>query len=248
MRRFAVAAEHVDGERVTFATDESRHLARVLRLRAGDTVIACDGTGRELTVRLDTVGERCAGTVIAVARGRAEPPLAITLLQGVPKGDKMDTIVRAATELGVARVWPVVAERTIVRLDAGRWQERARRWQRIAREAAKQSRRPVLPVVEPARPLSEWLDALGPDVPSTLRLCLWEGDAPALATVLEPGDAPSEVSLLVGPEGGLARAEVDAARSHGFRVASLGARVLRTETAGPAAIAILGWELGDLGS
>ncbi|MBI2216658.1 MAG: 16S rRNA (uracil(1498)-N(3))-methyltransferase [Candidatus Rokubacteria bacterium] len=248
MRRFGVAVEDVEGERVTFAADESCHLARVLRLRAGDTVIACDGTGRELTVRLETVGERCTGTVIAVARGSAESPLAITLLQGVPKGDKMEGIVRAVTELGVARVWPVVAERTIVRLDAGRWKERARRWQRVAREATKQSRRAVVPVVEPPRPLSEWLDALGPDQPSALRICLWEGDAPVLASVLEPGGTPAEVYVLVGPEGGLAREEVDTARSHGFRVASLGGRVLRTETAGPAAISILQWELGDLGS
>jgi 16S rRNA (uracil1498-N3)-methyltransferase len=249
MRRVVIAAERVDGDRVTFDRDESRHLARVLRLRAGDTVVACDGTGRELTVRLETVGDPCAGTVVGVGTGASESPIRITLLQGMPKGDKMDTVVRAATELGVARICPVIAARTVVQLDSSRWNERARRWQRIAREATKLSRRAVIPSVDPPRSLSGWLEELPPAGDrSALRVCLWEGEAPPLASALERPLRPADVCVLVGPEGGLAPEEVEAARRHGFVVVSLGARVLRTETAGSAAIAILQWELGDLGS
>ncbi len=247
MRRFTIAADGVDGDRVTFDAAESRHLARVLRLRAGDTVIASDGTGRELAVRLDSVGDVATGTIVDIRSGHPESPVHVTLLQGIPKGDKMETIVRAATELGVARVCPVIAERTVVRLEPNRWNERARRWQRVAREATKQCRRAVIPTIEPPRPLPDWLELLGPADLSMLRLCLWEGEAPSLASVLDRSVRRTDVCVLIGPEGGLAQAEVDLARDHGFEVASLGKRILRTETAATAAVTVLQWELGDLG-
>ena len=244
MRRFTLPPEPRAGGRVTFDAGESRHLARVLRLRPGDTVIATDGAGRDYTVRLESVGETATGTVIAEAAGVAASPLAITLIQGVPKGDKMEAIVRAATELGVARVRPALCERTIVRLEASRWRERARRWQRVAREATKQCGRAVIPEVETPRPLAEWL-ALGE--PADLALCLWEGGGTPLAAVLAAALAPRSVLLVIGPEGGLAATEVEAARAQGFTVASLGPRILRTETAGPALVAIVQSRFGDLG-
>jgi 16S rRNA (uracil1498-N3)-methyltransferase len=184
--------------------------------------------------------------VVDVSEAAAPALVRITLVQGVPKGDRMETIVRAATELGVARVCPAITERTVVRLDPGRWQERARRWQRVAREAAKQSRRAVVPAVDPPRPFLECLEA--PATARALRLCLWEGDAPPLRAVLPRDGRVSDVHLVIGPEGGLASHEVDAARRRGFLVATLGPGVLRTETAGPATIAIVQWELGGLGS
>lgn len=244
MRRFTITPDRIDGERVAFDRDESRHLARVLRLRPGDTVIATDGAGRDYTVRLESVGELATATILGVAAPAAESPLAITLVQSVPKGDRMESIVRAATELGVARVAPVITARTIVRLDAGRWRERARRWQRVAREAAKQSGRAVIPEVEPPRALAEWLAAAPP---AGLRLCLWEGDAPPLLTILEglPA-APATAAILVGPEGGLARDEVAAARAAGWTPVRIGPRILRTETAGPAIVAVLQSRFGDL--
>jgi len=243
MRRFTLPPERVVDGRVTFDAEESRHLARVLRLRPGDTVIATDGAGRDYTVRLDSVGEPATGTVLAVARGAPESPLAITLVQGVPKGDKMEAIVRAATELGVARVRPALCERTIVRLEPGRWRDRARRWQRVAREAAKQCGRAVIPEVEPPRALGECLAGETVD----LGLCLWEGGGVPLPEALAAATAPRSALIVIGPEGGLAPAEVDAARARGLTIAALGPRILRTETAGPAVIAILQARFGDLG-
>jgi 16S rRNA (uracil1498-N3)-methyltransferase len=244
MRRFTLQPEHLAGGRVTFDADESHHLTRVLRLRVGDTVLASDGRGRDFTVRLESLGEAATGTVLAEAAGVAPSPLAITLIQGVPKGDKMEAIVRAVTELGVARVRPALCARTIVRLEPARWRDRARRWQRVAREAAKQCRRAVIPEVEPPRPLDEWLAA---GEPADLALCLWEGGATPLGRLLPGATAPRTAVVVVGPEGGLAPAEVEAARAHGFTPASLGARILRTETAGPAIAAILQSRFGDLG-
>lgn len=246
MRRFTIAPERIAGDRVTFDRDETRHLARVLRLGPGDVVAASDGAGRELTVRVESVGELASGTVLSVATRASESPMAITLLQGVPKGDKMETIVRACTELGVARIRPVLAQRTIVRLEPARWRERARRWQRVAREAAKQCGRVVVPDVEMPRPLAEWLAT---DDDGGLALCLWEAAETPLAGALDGVAAPpARLRVLVGPEGGLAREEVDAARAHGFTVVGLGPRILRTETAAPAFVAIVQSRLGDLAS
>ena len=235
------------GDSVTFDRAETRHIARVLRLRPGDTIIASDGNGCDYTVRLEALGEIATGTVLGVVSRDDEPTLRITLVQGVPKADKMEAIVRAATELGVSRVWPVVTERTIVRLDPARWRERARRWQRVVKEATKQCGRATIPEVASPLPIVELLDRLGPVAPAgTLRLCLWEGDAPPLRRVLDLRHEVTEVLVLIGPEGGLARGEVEAARDRGWQVASLGSRILRTETAGPAAIAIIQFHLGDL--
>lgn len=244
MRRFTLQPEQLAGGRVTFDAGESRHLTRVLRLRPGDTVVATDGAGRDYTVRIERLGDAAVGTVLAQAAGVAASPLVVTLIQGVPKGDKMEAIVRATTELGVARVLPALCERTIVRLEASRWRERARRWQRVAREAAKQSGRAVIPEVDPPRPLREWLAI---EEPADLALCLWEGGGMPLGGALAAAAGPRSARIVVGPEGGLAREEVDLARAHGLTVVSLGPRILRAETAGPAVVAILQARFGDLG-
>ncbi|HEV8583667.1 MAG TPA: 16S rRNA (uracil(1498)-N(3))-methyltransferase, partial [Methylomirabilota bacterium] len=230
MRRFAIAPERVVDGRVTFDALETRHLARVLRLGPGDTVVASDGAGHDYTVRLEAVRPRATGVVVGVADAAGESPLAVTLVQGLPKGDKLETILRAATELGVARVVPAIAARTVVRLAERQAAARLARWQRVVREAAKQCGRRVVPDVAPARPLAACLEEARD---ADLALCLWEGDAPPLADVLAEVTRPQRLAVLVGPEGGLERAEVDAARARGWRVVGLGARILRTETAGP---------------
>lgn len=244
MRRFTLPPEPLVGALVTFDADESRHLARVLRMRSGDTIVATDGRGRDFTVRLDSVGDRTTGTVLAETAGVPASPLAVTLVQGVPKGDKMESIVRAVTELGVASVRPALCERTVVQLDLSRWRDRARRWQRIAREAAKQCGRAIIPEVEPPSPLAECLAAA---VPADLALCLWEGGGIPIGSVMAGAASPRSAVVVVGPEGGLAETEVERARALGYTVTSLGRRTLRTETAGPAVVAILQSRFGDLG-
>src|SRR5438128_1643192 len=239
--------------------NESHHLTRVLRLRSGDTVLAADGAGREYTVRLERVGERATGTVLAVATRETESPVQITLVQSVPKGDKMESIVRASTELGVAQVVPVLTARTVIALEPGRWRDRARRWQRVAKEAAKPGGRAVVPTVNAPRPLA---DVLARDEPADLRLCLWESAitatgqggeqtrlpgttlAASLPLTLPPA---ARIHLLVGPEGGLSQGEVENAQARGWTIVGVGPRTLRAETAGPAIIAVLQARFGDLG-
>ena len=242
MRRFTIAPERIAGDRVAFDQEETRHMAKVLRLAPGDLVVAGDGHGSDYTVRLETLDARATGTIVGVAASRAESPVAVTLVQGIPKGDKMEQIVRATGELGVARVLPAITERTIVRLEPARWRERARRWQRVAKEAAKQSGRSVVPPVDTPRALADCLDVEGDD----LAVCLWEGAAPPLAHVLQRVRSPRRVRVLIGPEGGLARSEVETAAGRGWSIASAGPRILRTETAGPAIVAVLQFVFGDL--
>ena len=245
-RRFTIPPGHGQDDRVTFDREESHHLGRVLRLKPGDTVVAVDGSGRELTVRLDTLTPLAAGTIVGAVDRRTESPFAITLVQGLPKGDKLETVIRAATELGVTRIAPAVTARTVVRVDPERAGGRRGRWERVAREAAKQCGRTRIPAVEAPRPLADWIaEPAGEDV---LRLCLWEDETTPLASVLgRLAKVPSAAVVLVGPEGGLSQDEVTHARGAGWLIAGFGPRRLRTETAGPAIIATLQARFGDLG-
>ena len=245
MTRFHVRADAVSGERVSFDAAEAHHLARVLRLGPGDMVQAVDGRGLELTVRLTRVGPRGAeGAIVGRVSRPVESPLDLTLAQGIPKGDKLESIIRMATELGVARIVPLVTERTIARAEPSRWSQRLLRCQRVAREAAKQSGRAVVPEVEGPRALTDWL---GEPRPPGLLLCCWEGERTGLAAAL-PAGGLDRATVVVGPEGGLSEGEVTRLRSAGAVVAGLGPRILRTETAGPVALALLQARYGDLGA
>ena len=245
MRRFTISPERRDGAQVRFDREESHHLARVLRLEPGDTVVAVDGSGRDYTVRLDTVSIESTGTIVGETVRDTESPFAITLVQGLPKGDKLEAVIRAATELGVARIAPALTERTVVRLDAARAATRLARWDRVAREATKQCGRSRVPVVDPPRPLASIVSV--PAEAGTLRLCLWEEARMALAETLRAlATAPARASVIVGPEGGLTSDEAAAAARAGWHVVGFGPRVLRTETAGPAIVSALQSRFGDL--
>jgi 16S rRNA (uracil1498-N3)-methyltransferase len=241
--RFLIRPDGISGERVTFDAEETRHLTRVLRLGPGDIVEAFDGLGNVLTVRLERVGSRFAqGALLARAALRSESPLHLTLAQSIPKGDKMEGIIRMATELGAARVVPLVTARTVVRVEPGRPGPRLTRWQRVAREAAKQTGRAVITEVAAPQRLASWIAAREID---GLLVCLWEDAHEPLGPQLPRGSV-SRATVVVGPEGGLERAEADALRAAGAVVGGLGPRIFRTETAGPVGLAILQARYGDL--
>jgi 16S rRNA (uracil1498-N3)-methyltransferase len=245
VHRFTIAPERISGDRVAFDADETRHLVRVLRLQPGDVVTAVDGRGGAWQVRLLATGDTATGAIVGAASLAAESPLSISLVQAVAKGDRMEAIVRATTELGVTRILPALTERTVVRLDPPRWRERARRWQRVAREATKQCGRAVVPTVEMPRPLTEWI---ANEEAADLRLCFWEAEGTPLARVLEACEPrPRSARVIVGPEGGLSADEVASAAAAGYVTVTLGPRILRTETAGPTIVALLQYGLGDLG-
>ena len=243
MTRFLLDPESVRGDQVTFPPEESRHLGRVLRLGPGDVVRALDGAGQELTIRLTEIGPRRAtGVVLGRAPLRTEPALKLTLAQALPKGDRLETVIRMATELGVHRIVPLLTARTVAAPSRAAVPARLARWQRVAREATKQCGRAAVPEVAPPVALASWLAARPA---GGLLVCFWEEKAGEPGDPLPPGPF-DEVTALVGPEGGLEAAEVEAARAAGAVVATMGPRVLRTDTAGVVAVALLQARYGDL--
>jgi len=241
---FHIRPESIQGSRVTFDAEEAHHLAHVLRLRPGAVVNAVDGRGHAIDVRLTQVGGQAAeGDIISDSIPASESPLSLTLAQGIPKGSKLELIIRMATELGAGLVIPLILERSVGRPDQTEPSHRLLRWRRIAKEAAKQTGRAVIPHVRAPITLDQWL---GEPTERGLFLCLWEGEPTPLAAVL-PSVPPARATVLVGPEGGLSGSEVGKLRSAGALVAGLGPRILRTETAGPVALALLQARYGDLG-
>ena len=170
----------------------------------------------------------------------------VSLIQALAKGDKLDLVVQKSTELGVGRIIPVTTERVVQRLDPGELQSLSKRtrWQKIATEAARQSGRIDIPEVEGVTSLQTALTASAKEA---LKLILWEGARQTSLRSVLPAAPPQQIVIAVGPEGGFTTDEVEAARAAGFVAAGLGPRVLRTETAALATLAILGYVLGDLG-
>lgn len=237
MRRIFVAGPQLQRPTVVLEGDLHRHLVKVLRLGAGDEVVVFDGEGTEVDARIVAATSRTVELALGARRQVAPPRVRLTLLQAVPRADRMDLIVQKTTELGITRIVPVVAGRSVVRPPAGR----SERWQTIAREAARQCGRADIPRVEEPAGLPQALSA----VTETTRFVLWEETGqPPLRHALEGNE--TAVCLLVGPEGGFAPEEVAQATAAGFRTAGLGPRILRTETAAIVAVALVQAAVGGL--
>ncbi|TAL87032.1 MAG: 16S rRNA (uracil(1498)-N(3))-methyltransferase [Rhodanobacter sp.] len=220
----------------------AEHVARVLRLVAGDAVILFNGDGFDYPATLVAVGKREV-TVRITARQRLnnESPLKLTLAQAVARGDKMDLIVQKATELGASCIVPLLTERSEVKLDANRAGKRLQHWQAVAASACEQCGRARLPDICAPTALAAWLEILGKH--DTVRLALMPT---ATLTPREVRFGNQAGLLVVGPEGGLGARDIDALEGAGFAGLRLGPRILRTETAGLAALAALQTWHGDL--
>jgi 16S rRNA (uracil1498-N3)-methyltransferase len=226
----------------TLPESAATHVTRVLRLAAGDPITLFDGSGADYDAVLRVTARSGVSAEIGERRDvHCESPLAVTLLQGVSRGARMDTVMQKATELGVRIVQPVLAERSVVRLDADRSQSRLEHWQRIVISACEQCGRSTVPEVRLPKSLADALASLEPD---TVGLTL---DPAGTATLDQLVGHTNRVALAVGPEGGFTVNEIDALTGAGFRGLRLGPRILRTETAPLAALAILQFARGDLG-
>jgi 16S rRNA (uracil1498-N3)-methyltransferase len=247
MPRLFVEPSKLAEEVVVLADEDHRYLTRVLRLDVGSEVTLFDGKSVEATARIMRIGPRALELKIEERRpvaGIDRPH--VTVIQGLAKGDKLDLIVQKATELGAARIIPVTTARAVARLDAGaiRALSRRARWQKIAREASRQSGRLDVPEVEGVAALSTALAASPKDA---LKLMLWEGARQTSLRSQLPAEPPQQIVIAIGPEGGFTVEEVEAARHAGFIAVGLGPRILRTETAALVVLSILGYALGDLG-
>jgi 16S rRNA (uracil1498-N3)-methyltransferase len=218
------------GAQFSLAPEAAQHVAKALRLKAGDDLVVFDGRGGEYTASIQRIDrDRVDVKAGAWQDLEREATLAIGLVQGLPEADKMDWIIQKATELGVAWIQPVTCERSVVRLSGERAARREAHWRRVAVAACEQSGRTRVPEVRPTLGFMSWIAVAGGE-----RRWLLDPGGPALAAMAAP-DGPLE--LLVGPEGGLAERERDLALSRGYIPVGLGPRVLRTETAAAAALA-----------
>ena len=237
---------HIDlelrvGDEIDLPEDVAAHLLRVLRLQANDPCVLFNGDGHDYDARIVAIGKRDArAQIVATRRIDNESPLRITLLQGIARGEKMDWILQKATELGVARIVPANSERSEVKLDAQRAEKRLAHWRGIVVSACEQSGRATLPVIDPPQALAQACAAR-------------EGrgfilDPFAEASLSSLRDATlRECTLAIGPEGGWSPRDREQLVAAGYEGLRLGPRVLRTETAGIAAISALQALCGDLG-
>jgi 16S rRNA (uracil1498-N3)-methyltransferase len=238
--RVFVEQKLVAGKGVGLPEQAGLHLTRVLRLDSGAVLTLFDGSGGEYQGTLERDGKSWWAKVGAHDPVERESPLDITLLQGVARGERMDLIVQKATELGVTRILPVLAERSVVKVDARQSARKLEHWRAIAISACEQCGRNRVPDVSEPAALSAAMAAL-PE--GTLKCLLAADGARPLAAGARGGQRA--VALLIGPEGGLADNERRFARANGFESFSIGPRILRTETAGLAALAVLQAVAGD---
>jgi 16S rRNA (uracil1498-N3)-methyltransferase len=229
------------GVTIQLSESAAAHATRALRLNVGDSAIVFNGDGFDYDCELTAINKNSVFAIVTAANPvKNESPLAITLLQAISSGDRMDFTIQKAVELGVTKIQPISSQRSVVKLSAERAEKRTEHWQNIAISACEQSGRAVVPTVNAPVSLQQWL-AANPQVNCT-RLLLNPVGALRLAELAKPSD---ETQLLIGAEGGLAQFEIDLAGSHGFQSIVLGPRILRTETAALTTIAAMQTLWGD---
>lgn len=241
MRRFYASPDRFQDDLVLLDSEETRHLARVLRLGVGAQVELCDGRGRDFEAVVVSLDSR--GAMLQVVRERAlrnESLLTLVLGIGLAKGDALDGVIRQAAEMGVKKIIPFVSARSEP-ITPDRMMRRQWRWQRLAQESIKSCRRSWLPQIESPQEFTTVLTG-----PEEARLLFWEEERGVGLQHCLRRPRPESVRVLIGPEGGFAPEEVTLARDAGFVVLSLGPRRLKVETAAVAALALIQYAWGDL--
>lgn len=245
MRYFFIRPEDLAAEVVTIEGKEARHMGKVLRLKPGMVVGLADGGGMQGEGRIRTIARnQVVLEVLNRFPSPREPEGELVVAQALLKDQKMDLLLRQLTEMGLSRWWPFLSARSVPQPDAKRQSARAARWERIAREAVKQCRRGRVPDILAVGRLDDVVREAG-----RYDICImfWEGAREPLPAVAGgDADSPRRVLVVVGPEGGFAEEEAEAAAQAGFRLASLGPRILRAETATLAACTLVQHLYGDL--
>ena len=239
LTRVFIASDLQSGQRLTLDGSAGNHIARVLRARVGDQLTVFNGRGGEHGAAIDEIRrDTVLLNVLEHRNVERESPFDLTLAQGISRGERMDWVVQKATELGVTRILPVFTERSMVKLDASQAAKKAQHWRGIAIAACEQCGRNVVPDINSPVTVYELLEkgATG------AALLLSPGAPLRIADVRADGGA----TVLIGPEGGLAQVEQDAAVRAGFTAVRMGPRVLRTETAAVCALTLLQQKFGDL--
>jgi 16S rRNA (uracil1498-N3)-methyltransferase len=235
MRRFFIPQEQISGGRFEITGSDVNHIKNVLRLGPGAKLELFDSAQNLYRAEIAEVRpDSVRGKILSQEKGSVESSLDVTLAQSLPKGKKMDLIVKMATELGVKTIIPVTSERSVPKIE-GKEEKKIAHWQTTAKEAAEQSGRSFVPKIAPLTALSK-IDPGRYD----LALMPWEGEEDRSLRSVLSGTAPKKILLLIGPEGGFSQAE---AGTKGFEPVSIGKRILRCETAAVVALAQVFYEL-----
>lgn len=224
--------------------DEAKHCSQVMRRRVGDWIRVFDGKGTEAKAEIVSISAKRVEIRVLEKQDTPSPPVSISLIQAIPKGANMELIIEKAVELGVNAIWPVLTERTVVKLDTKEAQKKQEKWQRVALEACKQCGQNWLPEVhlpEAFGKILEHLPALDAKIIAAI-----QPDSRSVKAILSAMPPPKSAALCIGPEGDFTPAEYVLARERGFAPMTLGPLVLRVETATLYAVSVLSHELrGD---
>ena len=241
LHRFFVEPSDVCGDTITITGDDVKHISKVLRLHEKDSVLVCDSSGTDYTCEISTVSADCVTlNVVSKEKTKTEPPVNVTIYQGLPKSDKMDYIVQKCVELGAVSIVPVITKRTVViPKDESK---KISRWQKIAAEAAKQSGRGIIPTVGGTVSFKDMINSLSAD---DLNILPYECEKiSGLKNAIKSTKAKN-INIIIGPEGGFDEKEIELAKEKGMSIVTLGPRILRCETAPIATLSAVLYELGD---
>lgn len=242
MGKFFIPRENISGEKLIINSEDVNHISKVLRLGIGDKITCCDGMGNDYEAEICAVDKReIECLILSSKKAETESELFVTLIQGIPKGSKMDYIIQKTTELGIKRIIPCEMARCVAKIDGDK---KIERWQKIAVEAAKQSGRGIVPEVTSPVTFSEAIKIL-----KEADICFapYECEEKSyLKPLLKSAGNPKSVTFIIGSEGGFDLTEVEKLTNEKIPTVSLGKRILRTETAGEAVLSMVMYEIGDI--
>lgn len=238
--------ENIYNNKAIIDSEDVRHIKKVLRLKMNEHITICDGKGYDYDTVISEMNEKeIVCDIISSQLSETEPNIHVTLYQGLPKASKMDYIIQKNTELGISKIVPCSLNRCVVKLeDKKSAEKKTERWQKISNEAAKQSGRGVIPEISIPMTLDEAIEEMKKE---DLAVAFYECENNrTLKQILTEKKEIKTVGFIIGPEGGFDPAEIDKLHNAGIRTAGLGKRILRTETAGEAVLAMIMYEIGDI--
>ena len=240
MSRFFVKSNMICGSEITLSEEDSAHLARVLRADIGDMITVCDDIGTEYEAEIFYISKKeVKAKITDYKKSATEAKVEVTIFQGLPKGSKMELIIQKCVEIGVCRIVPMATVRAVVKINDEKSAGKVKRWNKIAEEAAKQSGRGIIPVVE--APLS-FKEAAGKASEFDMAIIAYEQHDKADIKTYLRSKTPKKIAVYIGPEGGFDEEEIKIAEDSGIYAVSLGKRILRTETAPIALLSVIMYE------
>lgn len=246
MHRFFLEPEQIRNNQVFFNPEESKQIKNVLRLSARDRIMVLDNQGNSFTVEIsDSDNKTLKGNIIEKKFQKPDSQFTLSLGQALTKGSKIDFIIQKATELGIENMTFIETERSIIKYKDVKAKKRLHRWNKIAKEAAEQSHRLTIPTISCCRNLNDFCSS---NIHAELKLVFWEEEKEKkLRDYIENAIAISCLSILIGPEGGFSKKEIELTRKFGFIPVGLGSRILKTETAVMSILSIIQYLKGELG-